>query len=133
MLRDHSADPNRILINIRDEVGRKIMAQAYADLFITLVRLAAIQVRFGLVAAEIAVFGFHPIDTQAAEGVDSTPSVSRAELDAAIQILKGNLFAGREAGFRNVLRVNFPDDEIKAMAETILVAAHRVRAKSQLK
>jgi hypothetical protein len=52
-------------------------------------------------------------------------------LDAATQVLKSKLLAGREAGFRNVLRVNFPDDEVKAMAEAILVAAHRVRDQPQ--
>jgi hypothetical protein len=70
--------------------------------------------RFGLVAAEI---GFHTMrDLPAVGEVDPTPSVSHAELDAATQVLKGKLLAGREAGFRNILRVNFPDDEIKAMA-----------------
>jgi hypothetical protein len=29
------------------------------------------------------------------------------------------------------LQVNFPDDEIKAMAEAVLVAAHRVRDQPQ--
>jgi hypothetical protein len=121
-----------ILVDIRDESGRIIMPQAYADLCIAFVRLAAIQVRIGLVAAEAAAFGFDPMRGIPAVGeADPTPSVSHAELDAAIQVLKGNLFAGREAGFRNVVRVNFPDDEIKALAEAILVAAHRVRAKSQ--
>jgi hypothetical protein len=121
-----------ILVDIRDASGRIIMPEAYADLCIAFVRLAAIQVRIGLVAAETAAFGFDPMrDISAVAEVDPTPSVSHAELDAAIQVLKGNLLAGREAGFRNVLRVNFPDDEIKAMAEAILVAARRVRAKSQ--
>ena len=108
------------------------MPQAYADLYIAFVRLAAIQVRFGLIAAEIAVIGFHQMrDPAAATDVDLPPSVSDAELDAATQVLKGKLLAGREAGFRNLLQVNFPDDEITAMAEATLMAAHRVRGKSQ--
>jgi len=107
------------------------MPQGYADLCSALVRLSAIQVRFGLVAAEIAVIGFHQMrDPAAATDVDLPPSVSDAELDAATQVLKGKLLAGREAGFRNVLQVNFPDDEIKAMTQAMLVAAHRVRDKS---
>jgi hypothetical protein len=109
-----------------------MMPQAYADLCIAFVRLAAIQVRFGLVAAEIAVIGLQQMrDIPAVGDVDPMPPVSDAELDAASQVLKSKLLAGREAGFRNVLQVNFPDDEIKAMAEAILMAAHRVRGKSQ--
>jgi hypothetical protein len=104
------------------------MSQAYADLCLALVRFAAIQVRFGLVAAEIAVMGFHQMrDMPTATDVDPPPSISDAELDAATQVLRSKLLAGREAGFRNVLQVNFPDDEIKAMAEGMLVAAQRVR------
>jgi hypothetical protein len=83
-----------ILIDIRDEIGRIIMPQAYADLCIAFVRLAAIQVGFGLVAAEIAAFGFHPMrDIPAVGEVDPTPFVSHAELDAATQVLKGKLLA----------------------------------------
>jgi hypothetical protein len=109
-----------------------MMSQAYADLCLALVRFAAIQVRFGLVAAEIAVIGFNQMrDIPAVGEADPTPSVSHAELDAATQVLKSKLLAGREAGFRNVLQVNFPDDEIKAMAEAVLVAAHRVRDQPQ--
>lgn len=108
-----------------------MMPQVYADLCIAFVRLAAIQVRFGLVAAEIAVMGLQQMrDIPAVGDADPTPPVS-AELDAATQVLKSKLLAGREAGFRNVLQVNFPDDEIKAMAEAILVAAHRVRDQPQ--
>jgi hypothetical protein len=108
------------------------MPQAYADLYIALVRFAAIQVRFGLIAAKIAVIGFQQMrDIPAVGDVDPTPPVSKAELDAASQVLKSKLLAGREAGFRNVLQVNFPDDEIKAMTVAMLAAARRVRDKSQ--
>jgi hypothetical protein len=108
------------------------MQQTYADLHIALVRFAAIQVRFGLVAVEIAVIRLQQMrDTPAVRYVDPTPPVSEVELDAATQVLKSKLLAGREAGFRNVLQVNFPDDEIKAMTLAMLVAAHRVRDKSQ--
>jgi len=109
-----------------------MMPQAYADLCIAFVRLAAIQVRFGLVAAEISVIGLQQMRGIPAVGdVDPLPPVSDAELDAASQVLKSKLLAGREAGFRNLLQVNFPDDEITAMAEATLMAAHRVRGKSQ--
>jgi len=109
-----------------------MMPQAYADLCIAFVRLAAIQVRFGLVAAEISVIGLQQMrDIPAVGDVDPMPPVSGAELDAASQVLKSKLLAGREAGFRNLLQVNFPDDEITAMAEATLMAAHRVRGKSQ--
>jgi hypothetical protein len=53
-----------------------------ARLCLALVRLAAIQVRSGLVAAEIAVMGFHQMrDMPTATDVDPPPSISDAELE----------------------------------------------------
>ena len=84
------------------------MPQAYADLCLALVRFAAIRIRFCVVATEIAVIGFNEMrDIPAVGEFDPTPSVSQSELDAATQVLKSKLLAGREAGFRNVLQVNF--------------------------
>jgi hypothetical protein len=35
------------------------------------------------------------------------------------------LLGGKEGGFQNLLRINFPDNEIRAMAEAALKAARQ--------
>jgi hypothetical protein len=63
-------------------------------------------------------------------GVDDAavrpPSSFDADIDAAAGAIKAKLLCGRDGGFRNMLQLNFPDDEIRAMAEAALTAARRV-------
>ena len=83
-------------------------------------------VRFGLLAVEVASIVQMPNSSQA-EGNEPGNNPSDAEVDAAARAIKAKLLGNRETGFRNVLQINFPDDDIRAMAEAALTAAHRAR------
>jgi hypothetical protein len=103
------------------------MASAVSELMVAVIKLTALQSRFGLVAAEVAALSagqmYKPAVT---DPLEQSPRRSfDVELYAATQAIKAKLLGGRECGFRNVLQVNFPDDEIRAMAEAALLAARR--------
>jgi hypothetical protein len=112
------------------KVGGLRMTSPASELFIAIVKLATEQLRFGLVAAEIAASGARQMaGASVSEVVDAAvrpPSSFDAEIDAAAGAIKAKLLGGRDGGFRNMLHLNFPDDEIRAMAEAALTAARRV-------
>jgi hypothetical protein len=112
------------------ESGGLLMTSPASELFIAIVKLATEQLRFGLVAAEIASSGARQMAgasaTEVADAAVQPKSSFEAEIDAAARAIKVKLLAGRDLGFRNILQLNFPDDEIRAMAEAALTAARRV-------
>jgi hypothetical protein len=86
------------------------------------------QVRFGLIAAEVAALSFRQMtDRSEVEAEKPGQPFSDAEIDVAAQVIKDKLLGRRDGGLRNVLRLNFPDDEILAMAEAALPAARAAK------
>jgi hypothetical protein len=104
------------------------MTSAASDLFVAAIKLAAVQVRFGLIAAEVAALSFGQMtDRSEVEAEKPGQPFSDAEIDAAARVIKDKLLGRRDGGFRNLLRLNFPDDEILAMAEAALSAARAAK------
>jgi hypothetical protein len=91
------------------------------------VKLAAEQLRFGLVAAEIAASQAGEMAgasaTEVAHAAVQTPPSFDAEVEGAARAIKVKMLGGRDGGFRNMLQLNFPDGAIRAMAEAALSAA----------
>jgi hypothetical protein len=101
------------------------MTSAVSELLVAIIKLAALQVRFGLLAVEVAALGFEQIPKpHPAEESEVVPSFD-AEVEVAARALKARLLDGKEGGFQNMLRINFPDDEIRARAEAALTAARQ--------
>jgi hypothetical protein len=100
------------------------MTSAVSELLVAIIKLAALQVRFGLLAVEVAALNFEqiPEPLPAKESEVGYRSFD-AEVEAAATVIKARLMGGKEGGFQNILRINFPDDEIRAMAEAALTAA----------
>ena len=105
------------------------MTSAVSELLVLTIRLAALQLRFGFIAAEVAGLGVRQVITANADRAVNVPdrTSSDAEVDAAAQAIKRRLLAGRDMGFRNMLQVNFPDEEIRAIAEVALAAAAKAQ------
>jgi hypothetical protein len=101
------------------------MTSPVSELFVAIVKIAAAQVRFVLVVGEIVALDAGQMAV--ASGTEVThaalPPSFDPEVEAAAQVNRTMLFAGRDGGFRNVLQANFPDDDIRAMAEAALAAA----------
>jgi hypothetical protein len=75
-------------------------------------------------AVEIGALGFEQmLKPPPAEQSAVSPRSFDAEVDAAARAIKARLLGGKDGGFQNMLRVNFPDDGIRAMAEAALAAA----------
>ena len=98
---------------------------AISELLVATVKLSALQIRIGMIAAEVAALGVGKMFAPADAGERQRPSDDK--VGAATFALKAKLLGRREIGFRNVLQINFPDDEIRAMAEAVLTAAHAAR------
>ena len=91
-------------------------------------KFAALHVRFGLLAVEVAALSFEQMpEPPYAEDREPAGQSMDAQIDAAAGAIKTKLLTGREAGFRNMLQTNSPNDEIKAMAEAALKAARRMQ------
>jgi hypothetical protein len=105
-----------------------LMTAAMSDLLVAIIKLAAVQVRFGLVAMEVAALSIGRTVDRSDIEIDkpAQPSID-AEIDAAARAIKAKLIGRRDGGFRNMLQLNFPDDEIRVMAEAALTAARRVK------
>jgi hypothetical protein len=103
-------------------LARVLMTSAVLKLLVASVKLAALQARFGLLAVEVAAFNFEkiPKPLPANEGEVAHRSF---DADAEARVIKARLPGGKEGGFQNMLRINFPEDEIRAMAEAALTAA----------
>jgi hypothetical protein len=102
------------------------MTSALSELLVAIIKLAALQVRFGLLAAEVAALGFEQITKpHPAEESEVAPRSFDAEVEAAARAIKARLLGGKEGGFQNLLRINVPDNEIRAMAEAALKAARQ--------
>jgi hypothetical protein len=102
------------------------MTTETSELFVALTKLATLQARFGLVATEVAALSIGQMLKPSTVGAgEPFPLSSDAEVDAAARAIKAKLLGGRDIGFQNMLRINFPDDEIRAMAEGALMAARR--------
>jgi hypothetical protein len=99
-----------------------------SELLVAIIKLAAVQVRFGLVAMEVASLSIGQMVDRSDVATDkpAQPSIDAA-IDAAARAIKAKLLRGRDGGFRNILQLNFPDDEIRAMAEAALTAARLVK------
>jgi hypothetical protein len=109
------------------------MTSAVSELLLAIIKLAALQVRFGLLVVEVDALSFEriPRPRPAKEprncGLVRSSSEpahrsSDAEVDAAARAIKAQMLGGKDGGFQNMLRINFPDDEIRAMAEAALTA-----------
>jgi hypothetical protein len=107
-------------------VVRTFMTSALSELLIAIIKLSALQVRFGLLAVEVAALNFEQISKPVtATGAEVTHRSFDAEVEAGARAIKARLLGGKEGGFQNMLRINFPDDEVRAMAEAALTAARR--------
>src|SRR5665213_2791744 len=97
------------------------MTSAVSELLVAIIKLAALQVRRGLLAVEVAALSFEqiPKPLPAKDGELAHRSFD-AEVEAAARAIKARLLGGKEGWFQNMLRINFPDDEIYAMAEAAL-------------
>jgi hypothetical protein len=104
------------------------MMSGMSDLLVAIIKLAAVQVRFGLDSMEVASLSIGQMVDRSDVETDkpAQPSI-HAEIDAAARAIKAKLLGGRAGGFRNMLQLNFPDDEIRAIAEAALSAARRVK------
>jgi hypothetical protein len=96
------------------------MTSAVSGLLVAMIKFAALQAQFGLRALEIGALGFEQMLNNQQSAV---PRSFDAEVDAAARAIKARLLGGKDGGFQNMLRINFPDDEIRAMAEAALAAA----------
>ena len=105
------------------------MTSPVSELFVAIVKLVAAQVRFGIVVGEIVALGAgHMAVASATELTDAPlPPSFDPEVEAAAQVIRTMLFAGREGGFRNLLQANFPDNDIRVVAEAALAAARQSR------
>jgi hypothetical protein len=103
------------------------MTSAVSELLVATIKFAALQAHFGLLAVEVTASNFEqmPKPPPAKESEVAYGSFD-AEVEAAAGVIKARLLAGKEGGFQNMLRVNFPDNEIRAMAEAALTAARQV-------
>ena len=99
------------------------MTTVASELFVAIIKLAELQARYGLVTAEVAALRVGQILKEASEPF---PPSFEAEIDAAARAIKAKLLGGRDIGFQNLLQINFPDDEIRAMVEAALMAARQV-------
>jgi hypothetical protein len=100
------------------------MTTVASELFVAIIKLAELQARYGLVTAEVTALRVGQILKESnAEASEPFPVSLEAEIDAAARAIKAKLLGGRDIGFQNTLRINFPDDEIRAMAEAALMAA----------
>jgi uncharacterized protein YdbL (DUF1318 family) len=100
------------------------MTPAASELLIGLIKMAAMPLRVGTVAMEVAALTFERamMESEVGERASSRES-AEAELDAAAEAIKAKLLAGRDLGFQCLLRTNFPDDVIREIAEAALLAA----------
>lgn len=104
------------------------MMSAVSDLLLAAIKLAAVQVRFGLIAAEVAAMSFGQMADRSGVETEKPPQpFSDDQIDAAARVIKDKLLGGRDGGFRGMLHLTFPDDEILAMAEAALSAARAVK------
>jgi hypothetical protein len=81
--------------------------------------LAALQFRFGVIWAEFLAGSLMSEAPLESPQISSKPSA----VDAAARAIKLRIFENGDSGFRKMLQVNFPDDEIRAMAKAALLAA----------
>ena len=104
------------------------MTSEASDLLIMAIKLAAVQMRFGLIVMEFTALSLGQIADRSEVETESAPqSLSDAEIDAAARVIKDKLLGGRDGGFRNMLHLNFPDREILEMAEAALSAARSAK------
>jgi hypothetical protein len=115
----------RLLLRVTNG-GPGIMTSVGSELLVAIIKLAALQVRFDLLAVEVAALNVEqiPKPLPAKESQVAHRSFD-AEVEAAARVFKARLLGGKEGGFQNMLRINFPDDEIRAMAEAALTAARQ--------
>jgi hypothetical protein len=100
------------------------MTPEVSDLLVMAIRLAAVQMRFGLIVMEVTALSLGQIADRSEIETESVPrSLSDAEIDAAARVIKDKLLGGRDGGFRSMLHLTFPDHEILEMAEAALSAA----------
>jgi hypothetical protein len=116
------------MVVMREEMVVRMFMTSVSELLVAIIKLAALQARFGLLTVEVAALGVGQMP-KPPHTDDSDPSNRSfdAQVDTAARAVKAKLLGGREAGFRNMLQINFPDDEIRAMAEAALTAACRAR------
>jgi hypothetical protein len=99
-----------------------------SELLVAMIKFAALQARGGLLAVEVAALGFEQIPKPpTAEESEVAPQSFDAAVEAAARAIKARLLVGKEGGFQNMLGINFPGDEIRAMAEAALTAARQLR------
>jgi hypothetical protein len=95
-----------------------------SELLVAYIKLAELQARVGLVTAEVAASSVEQmLEPSSAEAGELFRPSFEAEVGAAARAIKAKLLGCRDIGLQNMLRVNFPDDEIRAMAEAALMAA----------
>jgi len=107
-----------------------------SELIPSFLKLAAVPVRFGLIAAEAVVStGKSVVDPGPASNTGASRAsdgafdrVSVQEIDAAAGIIRASLLTGQPVDFHETLRTKFPDVTIRAMAEAALLAARNARA-----
>lgn len=87
----------------------------------SLLRLGELNARIWTMMAEATIEAFGQHGAEAAH-VAGKP-ISPAEIDAAAKVIERGLLADYELGFQCQLRLNFPRDRIKEMAEQALNAA----------
>jgi hypothetical protein len=98
-----------------------------SELLVAYIKLAELQARVGLVTAEVAALRVRQmLEPPSAEADEPIPPSFEAVVDAAARAIKAKLLGGRDIGFNNMLRVNFPDDQIRAIAEAALIAARGI-------
>jgi hypothetical protein len=120
--------PWRLLICAEAGWPGCFMSSAVSDLLVVAIKLAAVQMRFGLIAAEVAALSFGQMTDRSEVGAEKRPQpFNDAEIDAAARVINDKLLGRRDGGFQNLLRLNFPDDEILAMAEAALSAARAAK------
>jgi hypothetical protein len=104
------------------------MTSFLSEFLVAIDELAALQVRFGLLAVGVAASSVKrmvaPPHPESGEPADR---ISDVQVDAAARAIRAKLFGCRDGGFQNMLRINFPDDDIRAMAEAALTAAHQAK------
>jgi hypothetical protein len=100
---------------------------AMSDILTSLLKLTVVPARFGLIAADAAVtLGKSIVEPEQTGPHVRAARFTDAEIDAAAQIIKANMIAGRDTTFRNLLEINFPDATVRAMAEAALIAARDI-------
>jgi hypothetical protein len=105
------------------------MTPEVSDLLVMAIKLAAVQMRFGLIVMEVTALSLGQIADRSEIETESVPqSLSDAEIDPAARVIKDKLLGGRDGGFRSMLHLTYPDREILEMAEAALSTARSAKS-----